>query len=147
MSTLWNEGHRAELVSRLGRLRGDAAARWGRMDAPHMLAHLADSLRMASGEVAPAARRLPLRHPPLKQLIVYVLPFAKNLPTAPELLAREPQGWAAERAALLELIERFPTLASQPSWPAHPAFGRLSPRAWGVLTARHVDHHLRQFGV
>ena len=30
---------------------------------------------------------------------------------------------------------------------AHPAFGKLSPRAWGVLAWRHTDHHLRQFGV
>jgi len=26
-------------------------------------------------------------------------------------------------------------------------FGRLSAKQWGVLMYRHVDHHLRQFGV
>lgn len=28
-----------------------------------------------------------------------------------------------------------------------PAFGRLTRPAWGVLSYRHIDHHLRQFGV
>jgi hypothetical protein len=31
--------------------------------------------------------------------------------------------------------------------PEHPAFGRLSGRAWGALVYRHMDHHLRQFGL
>jgi hypothetical protein len=32
-------------------------------------------------------------------------------------------------------------------WAAHPAFGRMSHRAWGVLGYRHLDHHFRQFGI
>ena len=31
--------------------------------------------------------------------------------------------------------------------PEHPAFGVLSHKAYGVLIARHTDHHFRQFGV
>jgi hypothetical protein len=29
----------------------------------------------------------------------------------------------------------------------HPVFGTLSGKAWGALGWRHLDHHLRQFGV
>jgi hypothetical protein len=29
----------------------------------------------------------------------------------------------------------------------HPFFGRLSGDEWGRLIYKHLDHHLRQFGV
>ena len=42
--------------------------------------------------------------------------------------------------------------AWQPSFRAsladdHPAFGRLTHGAYGVLITRHTDHHFRQFGL
>lgn len=48
-----------------------------------MLAHVNDALRTPLGEIAPAPRNLPLRHFPLKQLIIYLFPFPKGVPTAP----------------------------------------------------------------
>ena len=53
-----------------------------------MLAHLNDSYRMATGELKVKPKNLPLRYTPIKQLIIYVLPFPKGAPTAPELIAR-----------------------------------------------------------
>jgi transposase InsO family protein len=29
----------------------------------------------------------------------------------------------------------------------HSFFGRLTPQEWAMLMYKHVDHHLRQFGV
>jgi len=146
MKTIWQEETRDELRRRLGALRPDAPPRWGRFSALQMLAHLADSVRMALGDLEVAPVKLPIRYPPLKQLIVYWLPFPKNAPTSPELVARRPADWEHERNAAGSLLER---LASPPDGPRpeHPAFGRLSEQAWGVLVYRHYDHHLRQFGV
>jgi hypothetical protein len=69
------------------------------------------------------------------------------VPTAPELLARAPTDWAANLAELLASIDRFAGRDATIAWPDHPAFGRMSGRQWGVLSYRHVDHHLRQFNV
>lgn len=33
------------------------------------------------------------------------------------------------------------------AWPASRVFGRISGSSWGVLEYKHLDHHLRQFGV
>ena len=51
-----------------------------------------------------------------------------------------------ERAALLELLERIGAGPHQGAGPAHPLFGPLTWREWGVVTYKHADHHLRQFG-
>jgi hypothetical protein len=146
MKSMWDPGRRQELRQRLAGLDPGRPARWGRLSAPQAVVHLADSLRMAMGELPVAPRRMPIRHPPLKQLIVYWLPFPRNAPTAPELLARAPGEWRAEVESLLSLMERFAARRPEGPWPEHPAFGRLSGRAWGVLAYRHTDHHLRQFG-
>ena len=147
MKSLWQEPVREEVAGRLGRVAPDARPAWGRMTAPQMVAHVTDAMRMAFGELPTKSKRLPLRYPPLKQLVVYWLPFPKSSPTAPELLARAPGDWDAEIRDCRTLVERFATEPPTHQWPEHPAFGTLTAEQWGVLAYRHLDHHLRQFGV
>ena len=145
--SLSNARARQALLERLGRLSPEARARWGTMTAPQMLAHLVDWMLMAEGKLKAAPKRRPLRYPPIKQLAIYWLPFPKGVPTAPELVGRPPLGWAVEQDAMRQHVESFANLASKSDWPEHPAFGKLTPQAWRVLGYRHMDHHLRQFGV
>jgi Protein of unknown function (DUF1569) len=144
MKSMWDEG-RQEIKERVARVAPESKAQWGRMSAPQMVCHLADSLRMALGELPVRSKRLPIRYPPLKQFIIYVAPFPKSAPTAPELLARSPREWDADVADLRSLVDRLEPRHGA-KWPEHPAFGKLSERAWGVLVYRHMDHHLKQFG-
>lgn len=146
MKTMWNEKDCQEIRQRLGRLKADAKGQWGKMDAPRMVVHLADSLKMALGDLPVASKKSPLRYPPLKQLLIYVLPFPKGAPTAPELIRRVPTTWSGELAELEALMDRFVRQPEGCAWPEHPAFGRVSRRAWGVMSYKHADHHLRQFG-
>jgi hypothetical protein len=145
MKTIWNRTEREELATRLSKVQAGSTPMWGRMSAPQMVAHLADALRMAVGEVPCAAKMSPLRYPPFKQLVVYVLPFPKGVPTAPELLARAPAEWTTEVTELEGLVERIGTRGPAGPFADHPAFGKLSGRAWGALMYKHMDHHLRQF--
>ena len=137
---------RQELVDRLERLAPEAKPLWGKMNAPQMLAHLADWMLMAKGDLKTAPKKRALRFPPLKQLAIYWLPFPKGLPTAPELISRKPLAWTVERAAVREHVLSFETL-NPAVWPEHPVFEKMTPRAWRVLGYRHMDHHLRQFGI
>ena len=148
MKSMWDAEGPREIRERLARMTPERSPAWGKMSAPQMVCHLAESLKMALGELTVAPKKLPIRYPPLKQVIVYLAPFPKNAPTAPELLARPPRAWAADVADLQALVGRFSEQGrdSRMNWPEHPAFGRLSRRAWGVLAYRHMDHHLRQFG-
>jgi len=148
MKSMWNAQDRRELQERLVRVKPDGSARkWGRMTAPEMLAHLTDAYRMALGELRCEPKKLPLRYPPLKQLVVYWMKWPEGAPTAPELVGRVGLSWSGETADLIGLIDRFGRLPADFTWPEHPAFGKLSRRAWGRLVYRHTDHHLRQFGV
>ena len=149
MRTLFDADARTHFQRRVTILKPDAPARWGRFTAPKMLAHVNDGLRMALGDLPTKSRNLPVRYPPLKQLLIYVLPFPKGLPTAPELLARTDQAqFESERETFPLLLERVGARATAASsWPDHPAFGPMSRRDWGVLGYRHIHHHFTQFGV
>ena len=54
-----------------------------------------------------------------------------------------PVEWAEDTAALRGWIEGF---CERERYAAHPIFGPLSRKEWGVWAFRHVDHHFRQFG-
>jgi Protein of unknown function (DUF1569) len=147
VKTLWESNARQEISKRIDLLTPDTSGLWGRMNARQMMAHLVDGLRMATGELATQEKKLPIRFTPLKQLIIYGPPFPKNSPTAPELLARQPDDWDAECANLRQMMGVFASRKPGAKLPRHPAFGQLSRRAWGVLSYKHIDHHLKQFGV
>lgn len=135
-----------EMLSRLDRLAPTAKANWGRMSVTQMLRHIAGGLRMATGDLAIPRRNSPLRLFPIRQLIIFVLPFPHNAPTAPALISNEASDFDAERAAVRDLVSSF-AKRDIPNWPEHPAFGPLNREQWGVMAWKHLDHHLRQFGV
>jgi hypothetical protein len=117
------------------------------MDVVEMLQHLRLSARMTLGELpVPSANKRVFQVFPLKHLILYVFPFPKGAPTAHELKPTDAESFEAERAALLELIERIGAGPGEGDGPAHPLFGPLTWREWGVVTYKHADHHLKQFG-
>jgi hypothetical protein len=145
--SLSNARARQALLDRLERLAPEARPLWGKMTAPQMLAHLVDWMRMAKGEIKATAQNRPLRYPPLKQLVIYWLPFPKGVPTAPELIRNDHPEWAVEHAAVRQYIQWFENLDPKATWPEHPVFGKMTPKAWCVFAYRHMDHHLRQFGI
>jgi hypothetical protein len=114
-----------------------------------MICHLNDSFRVATGEkyASPATnffqrtivKWIALRAP---------VPWPSGVPTRPEIEqgrgGTPPLEWARDCAELRALILTFP---DRTSFAAHPIFGSLSRRDWIVWGYRHVDHHLRQFGV
>ena len=147
MGSILNETDRAEIKRRMASLSASSTGRWGSMSVADMLDHLRLSARMTLGDLSvPSANKRVFQVFPLKHLILYVFPFPKGAPTAPALKPNAPAAFEAERAELLELLERIGSGPREGAGPAHPLFGPLTWREWGVVTYTHADHHLRQFG-
>lgn len=151
MKNWFDPGDPDAVLQRLERLTPDARPRWGALSAREMLCHLADLARVALGEKT--ARRVdgPLRLPGIAHAVVWLLPWPKGAPTAPEALPgrgmTEPREFQADKRALIEVLGRFGTTPADQAFAPNPVFGSLSRRGWGRFMWRHVDHHLRQFGV
>jgi hypothetical protein len=141
----------AALRARLAALRPDSGRRWGKLTADEMLCHLADSFRATLGErVASSVKTSALQARLMKFVALRTpLPWPKGLPTRPEVNPHEtgtrPEEFAADRAAVDALLVRFAEPATRHH--VHPMFGAMSREEWLIWAYRHVDHHLRQFGV
>ncbi len=147
MGSILNDADRTAIVKRLGSVTSASKAVWGRMDARAMLIHLRRSARMALGDLPVACKgKRVFQVFPVKHLILYVAPFPRSAPTAPELLVPEDGTVDAVRAEVVSLLERIAAGPRDGAGAVHPLFGRLSYQEWGVATYKHTDHHLRQFG-
>src|SRR5271155_3110317 len=121
-----------------------ASPKWGRMTAPQMVCHLNDSFRVGMGEkyASPASSLVQ------RTFIKWVALWTPGVPTRPEIEqgrgGTPPAEWKNDCAELLGLMDAF---AEHQTFGVHPAFGKMSQRDWLTWGYRHVDHHLRQFGV
>lgn len=146
MATLFDPIDRARLVERIQSLQPEAERRWGTMVLPKAVSHMGDQLAMALGELEVPPIRSVLSFPPLRFLVVHVLPVPKGVRTAPALLQTDLKELDEARSRLLALVDTFVGNGPTGNWAPHPLFGALSGKDWGVLAAKHLDHHLKQFG-
>ena len=147
MATLFDARDRRSILERLGRLTPGARPLWGRFTPSQMVCHVTTGVGQGLGEVELDPPSGPLTRWPLNWLVIHILPFPKNAPAAPDMLARAPTSWAADTATLLRMVERYGEANPKREWPASRVFGRISRRSWGVLQYKHLDHHLRQVGL
>jgi hypothetical protein len=146
MQSLREPADRAAILARLDGLEPSSRRQWGGMDAGQMLCHIADQLRMALRDEPTAPPSGPLRFAPMRYLAIHVLPWPRGKAKAPaEAFTTGATNWAADRAKVRELIERFGQASDAELAPTNPIFGPLSAHDWAVLSYRHLDHHLRQF--
>lgn len=140
-----------EVHRRLRQLQPSSHRRWGKMTVTQMLAHCSAGLEMAMGHVRPPRMMIGRIMGPLVKRLALLenAEMRRNVPTAKELvIAANERDFAKERARLGELVRSF-AAAGSGGCTAHPHFffGRLKPEEWAVLMYKHLDHHLRQFGV
>jgi hypothetical protein len=149
--SLFDEKKCGEIVARIKKLTPESKAAWGKMNVGEMLCHCTDGIKMATGEREVKEKSTFLFRTIVKPLIIYVLPMPKSAPTADEInptkSGTKPTEFEADRRALLDSIENACSLPENHSWANHAAFGKLSHRQWGILAHKHIDHHLKQFGV
>src|SRR5262245_35316510 len=121
-ASMWDPAVRASFTERAKKLTPDAKAGWGKFNVSGMMAHLNDSYRMALGELTVPSKNLPLRYTPIKQLVIYVLPFPKGAPTAPELLKRcDRASLADEQQAMVTMFGKLAGVKPGDPLQEHPA--------------------------
>ena len=149
MRTLADPNVRAACRDRILRLDPAASPKWGRMTARQMVCHLSDSFRVGMGEKYASPATNLLQRTLLKWIALRApLQWPHGVPTRPEIEqgrgGTPPAEWERDRAQLIELMDAF---AERQTFGVHPGLGKMSRRDWLTWGYRHVDHHLRQFGV
>ena len=150
MKNLYQPTAVEEVKQRFGRLQPDSQRQWGKMNVAQAVAHCSGPMEWAVGDVSPprmfAGRILgPLVR---SRLLKDESPMGRNAPTAKSIVVADQRDLDAERKRLCALIDRF-AAAGPKGCTTHPHtfFGQLTPEEWATLMYKHLDHHLRQFGV
>ncbi len=137
---------KASLQSRLSRLTPDARAVWGKMTVSQMLWHVNQAMDAALGRFDIPNERPPIPRAVIRFLVLY-MPWSKNAPTSPAFVAKEPHDFSKESARCRALIDEIVARNIDHAPPYHPVFGQMTGAQQSRLHAKHLDHHLRQFGV
>jgi len=154
--TLSNPADKQQIIARLEKIQSSSLRQWGKMTAPQMICHLADSFRVTMGEKPWALERVQVTPIPLPlwflKWVALDLPirWPTGTPTRPEVDAERggtrPADFEADRQELRRLLERFTHQPRDFQWQPHPIFGPLTDAQWMRWGYLHMDHHFRQFG-
>lgn len=138
-----------EVVLRIDKLQPTSPRQWGKMDVAQMMAHCSAALDMASGRMnRPRVLIGRLIGPFVKPIFTNEKPFSKNSPTDEKLVIADQRDFAREQEQLKLKVRQFHQGGeAQCTQHPHPFFGALTPQQWSRGMYKHLDHHLRQFGV
>ena len=84
----------------------------------------------------------------VKSGVVNDIPYPKNQRTAPAFIMTGPRDFDKEKRRLIAYIEKTQQLGENHfhNKVSH-SFGALTKEEWNNMFAKHLEHHLTQFGV
>jgi len=139
-----------EIIERIQQLKPTTPAQWGKMNVSQMLAHCNVTYEMAYENKHPKPNflmRLILKTF-VKNLVVNEIPYKKNAQTAPAFLITDEKEFDKEKNRLIQYIQKTVDLGAESfEQKESHSFGPLSITEWNNMFYKHLDHHLRQFGV
>lgn len=147
MKSLFDADAYAEITSRLQKLNENSERLWGKMTAGQMAHHCQGPFNIMLGKNDYGMKPNWLAKVFFKKSLYNDKLWRKNLPTAKFLKETEPRDFVKEKAVLEDLIREFESRKDQTEWDPHPGFGYFTNEQWGQMQYKHLDHHLRQFGV
>jgi hypothetical protein len=149
MNTLYNQTNVSDILNRIEKLTPASQRQWGKMNVAQMLAHCNMSMETALGQHT----MKPLLIGRLigvffKPKVLGEKPFSKNSPTDKSYIFPTDVDFGEEKAKTITSVRQFfEGGPSRCTTHPHPFFGKFTPEQWAVLQWKHLDPHLRQFGV
>ncbi len=148
MKSIFNAKDNAEFIQRIDKLSPASQALWGKMNVSQMLTHCQAPIKIAVNELELKRSLMGILFGRIaRKQLTGSQPFKRNLPTFKEAKITGERDFNTEKRALTELINRFVAGPGIVTKKPHPFFGPLTIDEWDILQVKHLDHHLRQFGV
>ncbi|MGL2987761.1 DUF1569 domain-containing protein [Flavobacterium sp. RSSA_27] len=147
MPSIYTASDNAILVERIQNLNTNSTPLWGKMSVDQMCEHCIAAINVAFGK-QDLTISFPMRL--LGRLLknkAFNSDFGKNSPTAKEFRITGHSDFEKSQTQLIACVQEFAKGTSVIKVMQHPFWGKMSYEDWDKLMYRHLDHHLRQFGV
>jgi hypothetical protein len=138
------------LVSRINKLSKESQPLWGKMNFAQMLAHCNITYEMIFTDKHPKPKGFIKIFLKLfiKKLVTGDKPYKRSSQTAPAFLIIDERDFSQEKERLIAYIKQVKDLGEVYfDGKESLSFGKLKATEWNNMFYKHLDHHLKQFGV
>lgn len=140
-----------QTIDRINQLSPDSKPLWGKMNVAQMLAHCNVTYELVYTDKHPKPRNPFMKwvlKSFVKNMVVNEEPYKKSVRTAPHFVVETEKDFEAEKKRLVDHIRQTQELgADHFDGKESHSFGQLNKTEWNNMFAKHLDHHLNQFGV
>ena len=147
MKSIFDESAYDEIKSRINQLNEYSEAQWGKMNVGQMVWHCQGPFNIMLQKEDYGLKPNLLAKVFFKKSLYNDKLWRKGLPTAKFLKPREDKNFNEEVGVLETLVDETFSQRDKTEWEPHPGFGYFTAQQWGQMQYKHLDHHLRQFGV
>lgn len=151
MQNVFDAKDAQEYINRINNLTPETQRKWGKMSVDQVLAHLNVAYDLTfTPEKFPKpsfiAKFLLSRF--VKPKITNEIPYKQSLPTSPVFIIADERNFEEEKAKLIGNIQRVQQLGREAfEGKENINFGKMTAQCWNNMFAKHLNHHLEQFGV
>lgn len=138
-------------IDRINKLTPETPKKWGKMNVNQVLAHMNVAYDIAfTPEKFPKPSFIAkfFLSTFVKSKIVDEKPYKQSLPTSPIFIIGDERNFEEEKKKLIGNIQKVQQLGREAfDGKENMSFGKMSAQEWNNLFAKHLNHHLEQFGV
>lgn len=135
------------MLTRIGKLEPGSIAEWGKLSVTGMMYHYVTVTKEILQ--APQSEKKPTLKQQLFKIVgLYLMAqFPKGVKSSDKYTAASAQlDFEREKECLINIVKHAAAY-DKPIYGEHPFFGPMQTRDWKRFLYKHLDHHLRQFGV
>ena len=139
-----------KVIGRINNLKPESTPNWGEMQVAQMLAHCNVTYEMVYEDIHPKPNAFMkfILKAFVKKQVVSEKPYPRNGKTAPQFLIKSEKDFNTEKRRLIDYIEKTNALGeSHFDGKESHSFDKLNKVEWNTMFYKHLDHHLKQFGV
>lgn len=151
MQNVFNAKEAQNYIDRIQKLSPETQRKWGKMSVDQMLAHCNVSYELVyepqkHKKTSGIAKFILKKF--VKPKVTNEIPYKQNLPTNLVFKIVDEKNFEEEKIRLIGFIQKTQQLGSEAfEGKESSSFGKLNSREWNNMFAKHLNHHLEQFGV
>ena len=140
-----------EIKDRILRVSEDSKAKWGKMNAGQMFRHCDRILQVGLGKIVLPKISFPIKGVGIltkTEMKIFNNGIPPNMPTFREVIINENCNFEKSREELFATVDEFAERSEKNNLLSeHALFGKMTKKDWGFMEYKHLNHHLKQFGV
>jgi hypothetical protein len=139
MESLFDPQGNQNILDRIDNLSPITLSQWGKMTVSQMLLHLQKPIDLAYGKLHIA---------PHWKSYFFAKSYRKKLNDPKEFIVTHEPKFEEAKQSLKESVAVFARDGHKAiKTTRHPLMGEMTPGEWDILQWKHLDYHLKQFGV